>query len=594
MTQKNHYEAIDKSLNDVSDAIGETLGRSIDAEAAQTEQMRNIENLWGEIRAREGSYSKNRASLIKIQTELEENKSVFSNDYKNAIENLDKQINDFTTQSTVLEDRNYHNMQKMGAIQETLKNTRAKLNEMNELEIKYKQQLFSADQILDRVRILAPDDGISSLRTQLTMLKSKVDESTKESDDYLERVHSLESQSIQNEGEIRRLRDKKDNLDKKIDTEKETFRVERKSKKRQSEQLNNQKDLYTQRSKDYTKQKHDLTVRKDRLQTMIEHSDALFQGKVDEAMITKSSIASKRNEMKAIERERKENEERILEYQKMRMTKQKELEKEIRRTKDEKQEALSEYRQAKENILICSAKAERLTEKTARMTEGLGECITEEAKLDKAEKIINKCLNAADNIIAKRRDGLEQLIDTLNDLHRKVSAAKRESDQLSRAEAITFTPLLFDRENNYELIEKLKKQKKTNKKYKKAVKYMEERINSLGAQTMITKTRTTQLQNARKCLDLELRMNNVYSTLEQKIQDTKERIEKKKKVINNAQRDNIINPYNNAYSNENDPILDAIQEEIATWRNASGEEATELICLWGDKVKKFIEFHGKK
>ena len=36
----HEYAAIDKSLNDVSDAIGETLGKSIDVQAAQNEQLK--------------------------------------------------------------------------------------------------------------------------------------------------------------------------------------------------------------------------------------------------------------------------------------------------------------------------------------------------------------------------------------------------------------------------------------------------------------------------------------------------------------------------------------------------------------------------
>lgn len=546
---------LDKSINDVSSAIGDHLNTSIGRELSQTDQISKLDELKEDLLRREKTLAEEKYNLAKIQNELEEAKRQFNIEYSEADKNLEVLIQEELAKQTKNNDSFYMFDQKTNLLQELSRATRAKLVEMNDLELKLEDQRMHAESTINKFNIVSTAPSIQALTSQVDLMKEKLEDTNKQ-------IGELQNNNADLERNLSKLeKDKNDkihqsrNLQTKIESAKCTHLVHVNSlgtqKIASQDTLKNSNNKLNQ----FNDEKHDLSLSAERISAMIAQSDLLLKGYEDEMNVTKQNIQTKQMQLKDIKNDFKDMESRVNRLRKNKMEDMLNRERNIKDVTDQIQNTKDEIKSNSDKILHLNFQARKLEDSIKRTIVRIGQCVEDAAMLEHAKIGIDAKLERVEKSIENRSSEIDSQIEELNSLHRQIASSKFISKRLDRMNAIYFAPKQFDHDQTKakKVYDDLYDLKHENKMMKKTIKFYEKRIFYYGAECAIIKNRQKQMSNAQEYTKKTLIKYGNLNALENNIKYLQKAIDLKK------------NNKASAETNECNDLLKIINREISKW-----------------------------
>lgn len=564
---------IDQSINDVSTVIGEQLNTSIDRELSQTDQQSKLDELHNDLRLREKTLADEKYNLAKIENELEDAKRKFKIEYNDTDRNLDRLIDEELAKQTKINDSFYMLDQKTGLIQEQSRATRAKLVEMNDLEMKLEQQRLHAETMIDKLKFVSNEPSIAQLQSQIQSIKDQIHDITKQIDDLRHKSTDSQRELTKTEKIKNDFEHHSKDLQMRIDSLITTHSVHVDSLRTQEKVSKETQKTASLKSNDLNDQKQDLFLDSERLSSLISQSELILNELESNGKITESNIVSKQNQIKHIKNDLKDMKNRLTKIRQERLNDKINKDKILRDLEDQVSETRQKIQENKDNVIHCNHQARRIEDSMKKTLVKIGQCVEDAAVLEHAKIRIDNQLEKLERKIEDRSTEIDLQIDELNELHRQIASAKFASKSLDRLNAIYFVPQTFDRdtEKMRQLFDAVEDSLDENKKIKKQIRLYERKLYYSGAECAIISNRQKQMYKAEDYVKKSLAKYGSIKLLEASISELKSKIESKKCMQQLKLRDKL-------------QILNLINGEIDNWKTTKNRNVSDALHGWVDKI----------
>ena len=605
--------SIDSKIESVSAILGDELYYSLGKLEMHEMENQRLEELWNDIRNREEKYSENKAKLFQIKDDLNSAKTIFQEDFKNALNYQETQYQMEIEHSKKVNENCVNVRQEINLVLQQIQNQKSVISRLNETE----NTLKSKEQEVD-TRILNLDNSghnerIKGLNNQIHEAQTDVDIIEHKINDFETKIQTLENKDKICRSEILNLRNRKNIINTKIDSMQTMHRNESLEKQRNTRNQTFVKQKKKQEIKDMEFERDEMKQKCNELEEKIRKIELENTKLTNQVTEKENLIESKQKNLEKIKREAQELEEHTNRVTNKRIEREKGVIDITKQVQKKIETARTLKKKEEQNIKECAKEEEKIKEKNKEVIQLLGNAYQQEQQLEHIAKEIDSQFFS---IEFKSEKDMEKehknLLEELNVLHQDITNAsieyKKNEESLSEIGKINQKLVASDKRvkqiqsGNLTLHKQVKQILAINKQLRKTVHLLERKINKHSTNKILVKNKTEIIHDDKEYGKLQLcdGGDDKISYLVNSILTKQNDISKKKKKVNSftssfSKLSDINVSYHSPVRVVNHPSAESIQKltEILQFEKRKLQavkpiDTTNYVCEWCDRLRALI------